>query len=210
MRINQNVQALIKGLLIFIVASLAVEVFDVMDSMSSGVSSLSSLAAGDLEGALSPGVGFFEIIGFLGGVAAIYGLYIYWNCLRTSGTQLDETGNKATLNIANATLLMIIAEVLFMIGIFVPIIGSVIAVILMIIAFILNIMGYSNLKKSSSLEPEGVVGAQKLFMGFVFAIIAGALGWIPLIGWIIALVFNILYWVYIFKGWKAIQISFSN
>lgn len=150
MRINQNVQALIKGLLIFIVASLAVEVFDVMDSMSSGVSSLSSLAAGDLEGALSPGVGFFEII------------------------------------------------------------GSVIAVILMIIAFILNIMGYSNLKKSSSLEPEGVVGAQKLFMGFVFAIIAGALGWIPLIGWIIALVFNILYWVYIFKGWKAIQISFSN
>lgn len=203
---QQSISTIIKGLGIYIIASIVASIFGVFDSLSSGVDMISSMASGDSPFAL----GFVDIMAILLDLCVIYGLYVYYTGLQKFAPSLDAVGSAASKNLSYGALLMMIAAGLDLIGVFVPIIGSVVAVICLIAAFILNIMGYSSLQQSSSLNELGTAGAKQLFMGFIFAIIAGAIGWIPVIGWIAAFVLNILYWVYLFKGWGKIRASFAQ
>lgn len=203
---QQSISTIIKGLGIYIIVSIAVTIFGVIDSLSSGVSMISAMATGDNPFSL----GFIDILSILLDLGVIYGLYIYYTGLQKFAPSLDAVGSAACKNLSYGALLLMIAAGLDLIGVFVPIVGSVISGLCLIAAFILNIIGYSSLQKSGSLNALGIAGAKQLFMGFVFAIIAACCFWIPVIGWLGSPVLYILYWVYLFKGWGKIRASFAQ
>lgn len=203
---QQSISAIIKGLGIYIILSIVVSIFAIVGTVSSGFDMVSSAASG---GNLFS-IGFIDIISILLDLGVIYGLYVYYTGLQQFACTLDPVGATAAKNLSYGALLMMIASGLGVIGVFVPIIGGVIAILCLIAAFVLNIMGYSALQKSTSLNELGVAGAKQLYMGFIFAIIAACCFWIPIIGWIGAPVLNILYWVYLFKGWGKIRASFAQ
>lgn len=203
---TQSVTTVIKGLTIYIVASIVSSVVKIIAVLMNLGTIMCAASTGDMGGAIAS-LGFTAIITLIVGLAVLYGIWLYYSGLQQFAPELDEVGTKAVGNLSNAALLMLIAQILTMVGIFVPIIGSVIAMILVIIAFVLNIVGYSALRNSASLNSLGQDGAKQLFTGFICAIIAVCVSWIPVLGWIAAIVLNILYWVYLFKGWGKIRQS---
>ncbi|MFI3298868.1 MAG: hypothetical protein R3Y49_03595 [Rikenellaceae bacterium] len=201
---NQNflsASKIVKGLAIYVILSIVAAIVETIGAWSA----VADLANGDLSGLVM--FDFYDIFGLICSVGVIYGLFVYYGGLKALSTGLDAVGNKAVGNIAMAILLTLIAELISIIGIFVPFLG-IISAILLIIALILNIMGYANLQKSGALSPLGVAGAKKLFLGYIFGLIGSFFAFIPFLG-IIALVFNILYWVFLFQGWGKIKASFN-
>lgn len=201
---NENqltVSKIINGLIIYIVASFLTSIFSSVSSLSDGASFLS----GEV-----PSIGALDIIVVIVNIAVIYGIYLYYQGLQGLAVKLDPVGSAAAKNLSYGAMLMMIAALFSAIGVFVPIFASVIAGLCLIAAFILNILGYANLQKSTTFNELGTAGAKQLYMGFVFAIIAVCVGWIPLIGWVAAFVLNILYWVYLFLGWGKIRTSMGD
>lgn len=201
-----SVTKILKGLKLYVLASIAASVLGTITFfMSAGA--LVAAAAG--SAGMGVGAIILSIITFAASVLVIYGLFVYYGGLKGLAPQLDAVGQKSVKNIATATLLMMINSVLGAIAVFVPLVFAIPMCILAIIAFILNIMGYSSFSGSTSLNELGKAGAKKLFLGFILAIIAAVVGWIPVIGTIAALVLNILYWVFLFQGWGKIKKSFE-
>lgn len=198
---NENqltVSKIINGLIIYIAASFLASIFSTIDDWSSMASSF----YGD-----DSSVDAIGVIAMLAYLAVIYGVYLYYTGLQQLSLVLDPVGAAAAKNLSYGALLMMIAAALNAIGVFVPFVGSILSGLCLIAAFVLNILGYANLQKSQTFNALGVAGAKQLYMGFILAIIAVCVGWIPLIGWIAAFVLNILYWVYLFVGWGKIRAS---
>lgn len=203
-----KVSQIIKGLSIYIICSFAMGFLSVISYFA--ISADEALAS-EMLGITSTSILIFNLLDAALLVAVVYGLFKYYGGLKAFATVLDQVGASAVKNIANATLLMLISSGLAIIAAFLPgggLLVSLPILVLAIIAFVLNIMGYSTLAKSTTLNELGKQGARKLFLGFILAIVAAVLGLIPVVGWIIALVLNIMYWVFLFQGWGMIKKSF--
>lgn len=213
-QIQQSVSTIIRGLAIYIITSIAASIVAIIVALTAGVALVAAAAGGASDGAVAAlalgGIGTVGIISLIVSLGVIYGLYIYYKGLQLFAPALDAVGSAAAKNLSIGALLMLIATIFSAIGIFIPIFAWLISALCMIAAFILNILGYSALQKSETLNELGTAGARQLFMGFVFAIIATVCMIIPVVGWIAAFVLNILYWVYLFKGWAKIRASFAQ
>ncbi len=206
--IQLSVSKILKGLTIYIVCAFAAAIVGVIAVLSSAGALISAIATGDPEG-LMGAIGIWGILSIVIGLGTIFGLFLQYGGLKAFASELDSVGKSAANLIAVGVLLMIITQFLGILGVFVPLVTGLISILCSIAAFVLNIIGYSSLQKSSSFNELGTAGAKQLFMGFIFAIIAVVCAFIPLIGAIAALVLNILYWVWMFKGWGKIKASFA-
>ena len=133
-------------------------------------------------------------------LAALVGLVIYIVGLGKFGRSLDEKGMAGVSKLKIAVWIGIVAAI---IGI-IPLLGTIIAAILRFIAFIFEFLGYTNLKKSETLNEQGRKGAGTLRISMIFMVIAVILGLIPLVGSAIAGVLTIIALWFVFKGWNNI------
>lgn len=133
-------------------------------------------------------------------LAALVGLVIYIVGLGKFGRSLDEKGMAGVSKLKIAVWIGIVAAI---IGI-IPLLGTIIAAILRFIAFIFEFLGYTNLKKSETLNEQGRKGASTLRISMIFMVIAVILGLIPLVGSAIAGVLTIIALWFVFKGWNNI------
>lgn len=206
--IQQRISKIISGLAIYIILSITAAIVTTISVISAGAIALAAIGSGDASviGALGV-VGIINLVAYIG---IIYGLFVYYTGLKLFAPSLDTVGENAVKNLSYGALLMMIASLCAATGLFIPFVGSIISLLCSVAAFILNILGYSALQKSETLNELGKSGAKQLYIGFILAIIAVCVGWIPLIGSIAALVLNIMYWVYLFQGWGKIRTSFGN
>ncbi|MCH5311881.1 MAG: hypothetical protein J1E57_08005 [Prevotella sp.] len=133
-------------------------------------------------------------------IAALVGLVIYIIGLGKLGRSLDSNGLAGVLKLKIAVWIGIVAAIIGLI----PLLGTIIAAILKFIAFILEFLGYTNLKKSETLNEQGRKGAGTLRMSMIFMVIAVILGIIPFVGSSIAGVITIIALWFVFKGWNNI------
>ncbi len=206
--IQQTISQIRKGLTLYIVFSLVASIITAISLVTAMISGVAAVATGSASlGAMAIVMMIIPTVLY---VLVIFGLYVYYGGLKGFATHLDEVGAKAVNNLALGAMFMIIATLCSVVAIYVPLIFSIIAVLVSIAAFVFNILGYSALGKSTSLNELGKAGAKQLFNGFIMAIIAAVVVFIPVLGGIAALVLNILYWVYLFKGWAKVRDSFGQ
>ncbi len=209
-QISNTVGTILKGLKLYVLAGIVGAILGTISAfMTAGALVAAATGSGGATAGMGVGLIIISVLSLICSIIVIYGLFVYYGGLKGLAPQLDEVGRKAVKNIATATLLMMINAVLGCIAAFVPLVFAIPMAIIAIIAFILNIMGYSSLGGSTSLNELGKAGAKKLFLGFILAIVAVIFGWVPVVGGIIALVLNILYWVFLFQGWGKIKKSFE-
>lgn len=133
-------------------------------------------------------------------LAALVGLVIYIVGLGKFGRSLDTKGMAGVTKLKIAVWIGIVAAI---IGI-IPLLGTIVAAILRFIAFIFEFLGYTNLKKSETLNEQGRNGAGTLRISMIFMVIAVIIGIIPLVGNTIAGVLTIIALWFVFKGWNNI------
>lgn len=213
--IQQKISKIIRGLTIYIIASITTSIVTTISmtsiklSVVDGESTLVALFVGG-------------IINFVIFTSVIYGLIIYYTGLKSLAPMLDAVGEKGAKNLAYGAILIIIAPFCSLGSLFIPFLGTLPFTLCSIAAFILNILGALALQKSESLNELGKRGAKQLYIGFIFAMLAlcvsqiplldavQALDWVPTFCKILAFVLKIMYWVCLLRGWLKIRASFIN
>lgn len=188
-----------QGVLFYTIAKLLYGLFDSINDLVSGVGNLMSLAE---RGTFDMSIGFWDVVCWLCLAGLIYGYYLFLTNLSVFRTIVSPEDSKAVGNIRTAVILGIVAAALY----FIPLLGWV-GWILDIISIVLMLMGYSALKNSLTFPAKAKEGASKLFTAMILNIVAAILSWIPLVGWIFALVLNIVAFFMILSGWAAIKNS---
>lgn len=135
----------------------------------------------------------------------IYAMITIYNGLKKLAPQLDPVGASAVDKIAIGMLISLISSL----GVFIPFAGAFLAFGGYVASLAFNITGYSELRKSLSLNELGKEGAKNLFQSIVFYLITIGCC-ITIIGIIAFPVFAVLYWVYLLKGWIKIRNSFAQ
>ncbi len=115
---------------------------------------------------------------------------------------VQEPDKKAIGNIRTAMILSVVGVVLGLI----PVIG-IIGGILGLVALILQLMGYSSLKKSTTMPTNAKVGAGKVFTSQIINIVGVVIGLIPVAGTFIEFILSIVAFVMMLQGWKLIANS---
>lgn len=133
-------------------------------------------------------------------LAALIGLVIYIVGLGKFARSLDVKGMAGVTKLKIAVWIGISAAI---IGI-IPLLGTIIAALLRFVAFIFEFLGYTNLKKSETLNEQGRGGAGTLRISMIFMVIAVIIGIIPLVGSSIAGVLTVIALWFVFKGWNNI------
>lgn len=191
-------QGIYKAVLLYVFAGIASTLFGVI-GMVTGL--LGAVESGNLEDVVS--FGFWDIMDIVASLAVVAGYILFYIGLNKWRGIADANDAPAINKLRIAALLTMIGSVV----VFVPVAGAIIAFVLNIVAFILMLKGYSALKNSATL-PEGArEGARKLHTAMVLNIVAVLVCWIPVIGQIAAFVLEIIAFVKILNGWKAIANS---
>ena len=208
-QIQQSIQKILSGITIFLICTILAGFVNFFSTFAAVATTFTSLATG---GSIVSGLSTIAIITILVNLGVLFGLIAYYRGLKSFASQLDENTASAVRKLSTGAILNIIAIIISIFE-FLPLLGFAIGIgviVMSVIAFIFNLIGYSALKNATGLNEKGRAGASQLHTGYIFAIIAVVVGLIPLIGAIPALILNILYWVYLFNGWKKIKASFAE
>jgi uncharacterized membrane protein len=185
------------GILLFSLAWIAYGIFDPIESLVSGVDTLASLAGSSsptgTTGTILSIITYILLIGIgLGYVLTIVGLRGFCNIL-------DEADKKAIGLVRTAFILALIAVVLDIL----PLIPWIIGDIVYLVALILMLVGYIDLKKSTTFA--GQSGASTLFVAMLLLVIGWVLDFIPLIGDWIESILTIIAYILTLVGWSKIK-----
>ena len=161
------------------------------------LSTLSSLAQSINSGKPSLPIGVILV------TLVTLGAYVYYfmglNEMKkaAANTNLQEGASRLYIG----ALLGIIATVLG----FIPMIG-IVGSLVGLAGFIVTWLGYSSIKANAT-NAKAQIGGAKLSSSALFSVIGIVVGLIPVIGWIAALVLEILALVFAIQGWKALAES---
>jgi hypothetical protein len=190
------------GILLFSLAWIAYGIFEPIESLYSFASSGLNML-GSISGVSTPSLGATGTILTIITYALLIG--IGYGCIRAiSGlggfsTILDEADEKAVLSLRTGFILVLAAVVLDMI----PFIPGLIGDIVYLIATILMLLGYNNLKNSSTFV--GKAGTSILFVAMILILVGWVLDFIPFAGdWIEALLTIVVY-ILTLVGWSKIK-----
>lgn len=165
------------------------------------VSDMGDMASGDIAGAMVWGL--WDILELVASLAVIAGYVLFYIGLNKWRAIADGADSQAINKLRIAALLTMIAVVVA----FIPGIGWIASPVLELVAVILMLMGYSALKKSATMPEGAAKGARKLYTAQVLNIVACVLGFIPVIGWIVAPILELIAFFKVLGGWKAIANS---
>ena len=194
---SEKTKAIFSGVLIYSVAKVVYAIFDPINNLSSAAGAMSSLLGG---GSNSSSIGFLDILCYLALAGIIGGYYLFLKGLGEFRALLAPADSLAINRIRNGIIIGLVATAVD----FIPLLGWVEG-ILNIIAFVLMLLGYSALKKSTTFPSEATKGAARLYMSMILALIGAILGFIPLAGGFIEMVFVIIVFFMTLSGWNMIK-----
>ncbi|MDR1672226.1 MAG: hypothetical protein LBS09_01995 [Bacteroidales bacterium] len=185
------------GILLFSLAWIAYGIFSPIESLFSGVSTLSSFAGSpDVTGGAGTVLSIIIYL-LLIGIGVGYVLTIIG--LKKFSAILESADGKAVSSVRTAFILALIAVVLDVL----PLIPGIIGDILYLIAIILMLVGYSTLKGSSTFA--GKDGASTLFVAMILILVGWVLDFIPFVGDWIEAVLTIVAYILTLVGWGKIK-----
>ena len=192
---TESTKKIFTGVLVYSVAGVIHSVVEPINSLMSGLSSVASFASGGQE---SFGGGL-QIFMYLLLAAIVGGYFLYFTGLTSFAKILEEEDANAVIRIRLGALLMMIAALVsaFLWGL----LGG----IVYLIGFVLMMLGFSHLKKSTSFPEKARVGASRLFLAMVLAIVGAVIGLIPFVGAIIEALLSIVSFIFVLMGWVAIK-----
>ncbi|NDW19493.1 hypothetical protein D0T53_11310 [Dysgonomonas sp. 216] len=199
LRWQETTKQIYQGVLLYTLANLLYSIFDSINSLVSGASNLMSFAE---SGTVDTGIGFLDVICWIFLAGLIYGYYLFLKGLDKFKPMLSVADAEAVGKIRLAVILAIVAAVVD----FIPFLGWV-GTIINIVSFIMMMIGYSALKNSPTFPNKARNGASKLFTAMILMIVAAVFGFIPFIGWVFALVLDIIVFFMILSGWATIKNS---
>lgn len=147
--------------------------------------------------ALGSGIGAIKTIC---SIAVVVGVILYLVGLSKFKKAVDNADVKSVSKIFTACILMVIAAVLD----FIPGVGW-IGTILVIIGYIMSLLGFSALKKSTTFPEKARKGASFMFIAAILVIIGKVLGFIPMAGGIIEVVFLLVATILFILGWYKVK-----
>ncbi|MDR2042219.1 MAG: hypothetical protein LBP98_07890 [Tannerella sp.] len=192
----KKTNAVFNGILLYSIAGVLHSILDPIESLMSGLDTISSLGGGNVAGADGLSIFLYLL------TAAIIGGYVMFLLGLGGFAALLEGDDKAAVGkIRTGVLLGLAGEMISLI----PLIGWVIGGILNIIAFFLMMTGYSTLKNSPTFPAAAREGAGKLFTSQILLLIGVVLGWIPLIGGFFEGILDLIAFILLLIGWSAIK-----
>ncbi|MDR2562411.1 MAG: hypothetical protein LBC98_00540 [Prevotellaceae bacterium] len=185
------------GILLFSLSWIAYGIFDPIESLFSGIDTLSSFGGSSSPTGAAGTVLSVICYILLAGIGAGYVLTI--KGLKSFGNILEEADGKSVDSVRKAFILALIAVALDCL----PFIPGIVGDIVYLIAVIMMLMGYGALKKSSTFA--GSKGAATLYIAALLIVIGWALDFIPLVGdWLEGLL-TIIAYVLTLLGWGKIK-----
>lgn len=191
-------KGLYQAILINVFASIAAAVFGFFAGLSEAADTLNALA----EGELSIGWGIWDYLELFANIAVIAAVVLFF--IRLGDWKKVLVGKDAEA-VGKLRLAMILSLVATVLG-FIPVIW-ILALIVNLVAIIFQLLGYSDLKNSTTLPANAAKGAGKVFTAQILSIVSVVVALIPLIGGIAALVCSIIGFVMMLQGWKLIANS---
>ncbi len=182
-----------------ILAGIVSAIGGVADTVSDAMDFVSS-------GTISAGPSFFEILSWLLTAAVVVGYVLYILGLGKLGAILKDGDSKAIGYVRIGALILIVGSICnFFLPAFVVYIAN-------IIAYVLMFMGFSTLKKSTAIDAVAAKGFGRLYMAMLLTLLGAAISllftWIPFLGSFFAfvvLVLNVIAFILIILGWKAVK-----
>ena len=196
---SEKTGMIFKGVLIYSIANVAHGIFEPINNIMNKVNMFSSFAGGSSSGG---GIGFLDIVCYVALAGIIVGYYFFLKGLGEFRPLLADQDGNAIGRIRLGVILGLVATAVD----FIPLLGWV-ETILNIIAFIMMLMGYSALKSSKTFPQTAAKGASRLFMAMILLLVGTVLGFIPLVGGFIDMVFVIIAFFMTLSGWSAIKNS---
>ena len=193
----QQTQKIYKGVLLYSVAGVLYAILDPINSLSNAVGHLSSFAD---RGTFDMSVSALDVICYLLIAGIIGGYILFLQGLGGFTAILKGSDQIAMGRVRTGVILALIGSALG----FIPFLGW-IGGILNIISFIMMMLGYSALKNSATFPEESRKGASKLYTAMILSIIGAVLGFIPVAGGFIEMVFDIIAFFMILSGWASIK-----
>jgi hypothetical protein len=183
-------------------AWIAYGIFDPIESLFSFASTGLDIL-GSVSGTSVPSLGatgtVMTVITYILLAGIGYGCFLTIAGLGNFSTILDKADEKAILSVRTGFILTLIAVVLDML----PFIPGIIGDTVYCIAVILMLLGYNNLKNSSTFA--GKDGTSALFVATILILVGWVVDFIPLIGdWIEALLTVVAY-ILTLIGWNKIK-----
>ena len=196
---KQTTANLYKAVLIYTVAGIASSVFSFILAITATASVIAALSSGEVS---TGGLGLWSLLNIAATVAIVYGYWLFIKSLDLFKGMVDPLDAPRIGSIRTATILSLVGVVLACI----PLIG-IVGGIINLVAWIMLLIAYSNLKDSATF-PEGArKGASKIFVAMILGVIGWGVGWIPIVGSVIALILSIVAFCMILTGWKCIADS---
>lgn len=190
-------KSIYKAVLLYVWAGIAAAIFPIFAELGD----VADMASGDVAGAMIWGI--WDILGLIASLAIVAGYVLFYIGLNKWRGVADAADAQAINKLRIAALLTMIAVLVA----YIPGLGWIAAPILELVAVILMLMGYSALKKSTTVPEGAAKGAGKLYKAQILTIVAVVVGWIPVLGWIAAPILDLVAFFMVLGGWKAIANS---
>ena len=140
--------------------------------------------------------------GWAAALVVIGGFVLFYIGLGNLALGLDDVGRKAVNLLRIAAIVGVIGGIIDII----PLMGL-FAGIIYIVAFVLELVGFLQLKDSSSLGYEGKSGVSMLVAANVLAVVAALLGVLPMVGGVLASLLYLGVIGLVITGWLQVQRS---
>jgi hypothetical protein len=199
---SAKAKKIFNGILLFSLAWIAYGIFDPIESLFSFASSGLNIL-GSVTGVSTPSLGatgtVLTIITYILLAGIGYGCILTIAALGSFSTILDGGDESAVRSVRTGFILALVAVVLDML----PFIPGIIGDIAYLVAIILMLMGYNNLKGSTTFA--GKDGASTLFVAMLLLLIGWVLDFIPFVGDWIEAILTIVAYIMTLVGWSKIK-----
>jgi hypothetical protein len=199
---SAKTKKIFNGILLFSLAWIAYGIFEPIESLFSFASSGLNVM-GAVTGVSTPSLGVsgtvLTIITYLLLAGIGYGCVLTIAALGSFSAILDDGDESAVLTVRTGFIIALAAVVLDMI----PFIPGIIGDIAYFVAILLMLMGYNNLKGSTTFA--GKDGASILFVAMLLLLIGWVLDFIPLVGDWIEAILTIVAYIMTLVGWSKIK-----
>lgn len=196
---KQTTADLYKAVMIFTVAGIASSIFTFILAITATASVLAAFSTGEVS---MSGLGLWSILNIAAAVVMVYGYWLFIRSLDLFKGMVDPNDAPRIGSIRTATILSLVGVVLACIP-FLGIVGGIVN----LVAWILLLIAYANLKDSVTFPAGARKGASNIFVAMILGVIGWIVGWIPIVGSVIALILSIVAFFMILAGWKAIADS---
>jgi hypothetical protein len=197
------------GVLLYSLVGLVYPFFKAINSITSSASGLVNLAGSfgeGFSGGRSVGLvanGTQTVVYIMLG-AIIVGYILYISGLGAFAKMFEAPEKDSVGSVRNGAIVMIVATLAEMF------VWSWLASIIYLVGFIIMMVGFSGMKKSTTLPRRAISGASTLFTSMILLIIGFIIGLIPFVGGFIEGIFCLIAFIMNISGWAKIKNAGSD